>query len=567
MQLKSTIGTLLAAAVLVLATPALAQDLNYKQADDFADWLVADGQFSKAAGLYAEAFEERARNVYAYKAAELYFYVKNYAKAAKFYEAVAKATSDYPDARLKYARSLKRMGNFEDALTEYTNFTKGYVAADSATMRQRVNEETAGVELALAEKKRVDPTIFVDRISAVINGMKNEIAPQIMADGSLTFISDFDGTMRAYSSERAGNAWTQMRPSPALPVLEDGGHIAGGTLVSKDRYVFGLCPATEFMAQPAVRCSIQEITRRGGEWGAPRAIAGNINVEGVSSTHPFIFEADGKEVMIFASDRPNGFGGLDLWKAERNLGSDVALYGTPVNLGATVNGPGNEVTPFFDQETRILSFSSDGGITLGGYDVFHATATEGIGGWTTAINPGTPINSTADDYHYRTVPGTTKAFLASNRSEDLSRTIMTNDDLYTVSYSYPNIAVELMIVDDATGEAVSDPTLTVSLNPDGFELKPMIVRRSLDGFFKFSLPTDRDVTLDVIRPYFDDSNLTIRIPNGEKDGFQVKPIRIDRTPVGDDDVQVVARVRRPGSTPERVEREVMTATGEEEEGQ
>lgn len=567
MQLKITIGALIATGILAFTTQAISQDLNYKQADDFADWLVADGQYGKAAGLYAEAFTERARTVYAYKAADLYFYVKDYAKAAKFFEAAAKS-SDFPDARLKYARTLKMMGQFEESTTQYTNFATAYTGADSVEVRKRVKIEKSGVELAIAERTRVDPTIFVDPVSPMINGMKNEIAPMIMDDGSLVFISDFDGTMRAYSSERSGNNWSQMRPAAAFPVLEEG-HIGGGTLVSKDRFVFSLCPQTELMSQPAVKCTIQEVTRRGGTWGTPKPIAGNINVDGSSSLAPFIFEEDGKEIMIFASDRPNGFGGMDLWKAERAIGSDVAVFGTPTNLGAEINTSGNEVTPFFDTETRVLSYSTNGAVSLGGYDVYHATATKGFDGWKTPVNPGTPINSTGDDYHYRMVPGTSTAYLSSNRSADLKRTNMVNDDLYTVTYDNTNIMVEVMVIDDATGQPVSDPTMTVSLNPDGLLLKPLVVRRSLDGYFSFALPVEREVTIDISRPYFDESNLSIRINANEKDGFAVKPMRIIRTTVGKDDVEVVARMRRPGSTTDPVKKDIMTATtkGADEESE
>ena len=553
-------------AVLLLACAAIgslsAQDLNHKQADDFADWLVADGQYAKAAGLYAEAFEERSRNVYAYKAAELYFFVKNYSKAAKFYEAAAKS-SDFPDARLKYARSLKHMGKFDDADTQYANYAKAYVAEDSSSVRAAVKVERAGIELAVAELERVDPTVFVDRISAVINGMKNEIAPTLDAKGNIVFISDFDGTMRAYSSERAGDSWTQMRPAPALPVIEDG-NIGGGTLVSADRFVFSLCPTTDLMTQPGdVNCTIQEVTRRGGTWGEPKPVGGNINVEGFSAAQPFIFEEGGKEIMIFASNRTGTVGGMDLWKAERGVGEKV--YGTPVNLGNKVNTTGNEVTPFFNTESRVLSFSTNGAVSLGGYDIVHATATDGVGNWTAATNPGTPINSSADDYYYREVPGTSRAFLSSNRSADISQTLMVNDDLYAVTYDSRNITVEVSVIDDATGQPVSDPTMVVKLNPDGFKLKPMVVRRSLDGYFSFTLPVEREITVEVERPYFDAETFTIEIPANEQDGFAVKPIRIERTPVGNDDIQVVARTRRPGSTTEPVKREVMTASGEGEE--
>ena len=572
MLYTTTLRRALAGAALALAATAgalHAQDLNHKQADDFADWLVADGQYAKAAGLYAEAFEERSRTVYAYKAAELYFFVKNYAKAAPFYEAAAKS-SDFPFATRQLARCYKRMGRFAEAMMEYGTFDATYHREDSSAVRAAVALEIEGVERAVAERERVDPTVFVDRVGGMVNGMKNEVAPALMPDGSLGFVSDFDGTMRAYSADAAGkNTWGQMRPSSLLPVIEEAGHIGGGTLVSPDRFVFSLCPTTDLMTQPGdVNCTLQEVTRRGGTWGAPKPLPGNVNVEGTSSAQPFVFEEGGKEIMIFASDREGGHGGMDLWKAERSLGSDVAKFGTPVNLGPAVNTPGHEVTPFFNPATRVLSFSSDGGVTLGGYDVRRATATDGVGKWTPATNPGTPVNSSADDYFYVEVPGTSTAYLASNRASDLTKTLMTNDDLYVVTYDSRNITVEIAILDDRTGKPVSDPTLQVSLNPDGRLVKPYLVRRSLDGYFQFTLPVDREVALSIERPYFDDAEFTVTIPATERDGYAVKPIRIARTPIADGDTEVVWREARPGQAadgPAATPAEVMTASGADDE--
>jgi len=537
-----------------------AQDISHKQADDFADWLVADGQFSKAAGLYADAFKEKSRNVYAYKAAELYFNVKDYAKAAKFYEAVANGSTEYPDARLMYARSLKQMCKFEEAIEEFNKFSKGYLAEDSAAVRTTVKQDIAGTELAIEELTRVDPTVFVDRLGQSINGMKNEIAPTLAADGSMTFISDFDGTMRVYSSSKGRNGWSQMRPAKDFPVLEEG-HIGGLTFASDDRIYVSICDQTENMIQPAVNCQINVITRMGNAWGEPKPIKGNINVEGASSLQPFVFEENDKEVMIFSSNRPNGYGGMDIWRAERDIASDISVFSTPVNLGTSVNGSGNEVTPFFNTETRVLSYSSNGGATLGGYDVFHATTKDGLKSWTTGVNPGTPVNSSADDYHYMEVIGSSSAYLSSNRMEDMTTTHFVNDDVYEVTYDNPNVTIEFAVLDDKTGLPVSDPTINVQLNPDGRMLKPLTIRRSIDGYFALTLPVDRDIVVDVSRPYFDDSNTTLYIPLGESDGYEIKPFRLERTRVGKDDILVVSRSEKVDN-PNAVKREVMTASGE-----
>lgn len=562
MPQKIIYRVLIALIAILLIQTTQAQDISHKQADDFADWLVADGQFSKAAGLYADAFKEKSRNVYAYKAAELYFAVKDYSKAAKFYEAVAKGSTEYPDARLKYARSLKQMCKYDEALTQFNNFKNAYVAEDSAMVRAAVKQDIAGTELAIAELTRVDPTVFVDRLGQSINGMKNEISPTIAQDGSMNFISDFDGTMRVYSSSKGRNGWSQMRPAKDFPVLEEG-HIGGISFASENRIYVSICDQTENMIQPAVNCQINVITRTGNTWGTPQPIKGNINVEGASSLQPFVFQEDGNEVMIFASNRPNGFGGMDLWRAERSVDSDNAVFSAPVNLGTSVNGPGNEVTPFFNTETRVLSYSSNGGATLGGYDVFQSTTKDGLKSWTTATNPGTPVNSTADDYHYMEVTGSSTAYLSSNRMEDMAATHFVNDDVYQVTYDNPNVTIEFAVLDDKTGKPVSDPTINVQLNPDGRMLKPLTIRRSIDGYFSLTLPVDRDIVIDVTRPYFDDSNTTLFIPLGESDGYEIKPLRLERSNVGKDDILVVSRTEKVND-PTAIKREIMTASGEEE---
>ena len=537
--------TALAAAVAFGVTaPALlsAQEISHKQADNFANWLVVDGQHAKAAKLYADAFEEKATNAYGYQAAELYYYVKDYTRAAKFYLEIAEKSDDYPDARLKYAESLRRMGKLAEAHAAFKLVKLKYREADSAAVNRQVADALSGLDLANDELTRVDPTVFVDKLGGSINSLKNEIAP-MMIGKSLVFSSDFDGTMRAYSSSRGREGWSQMRPAPELPIIEEG-HLGGGSLVSEDRFVFSLCEQSMHMAQPAVACTIQEVTRRGGAWGEPKPVPGLINAEGQSAAHPFVFEEGGKEVMIFAADRPGGEGGLDLWRATRELKAG-APWGQPINLGKNVNTPGHEVTPFFNPETGVLSFASDGGVTLGGYDVVQVTRQGN--GWTKRTNPGTPVNSSADDYYYREVAGEAKAYLASNRSEDLTQTSLSNEDIFVVTYDNPNIRTELAILDDHTGAPISDPTITVFVNPDGLRRKPMLAQRSINGTYSLMLPVDRDVTIAVERPYTDGAEVDLVIPYNERDGYALPSVRLRRTETADEGVEVVAGATDPAT--------------------
>ena len=290
---------------------------------------------------------------------------------------------------------------------------------------------------------------------------------------------------------------------------------------------------------------------------------GPINAEGVTAAHPFIFEAGGKQVMIFASDHSGGLGGMDLYRSERPAGNAKAAWGKPVNLGPEINTPGNEVTPFYNPETRVLSFASDGAITLGGYDIVQSTAQDpSLRKWGALVNPGTPVNSTADDYYYREVVGKSQAYLSSNRAADLSSTGLSNEDIFVVTYDNPNIRTEFAVIDDATGKPISDPTITVKVNPDGLQVKPMLSQRSINGTYSLMLPVDREITIEVERPYTEGAKIDLLIPYNERDGYQLQSARLRRSDAKPGDVEVVAGLQDgAGRNPDG--KGVMTASGKE----
>lgn len=95
--------------------------------------------------------------------------------------------------------------------------------------------------------------------------------------------------------------------------------------------------------------------------------------------------------LYFASNRPGGLGGFDIYVSYFKDGN----WSKPENLGPEVNTSGNEITPFFDGEQ--LYFASDFHFGLGGYDNFSAQVEDGV--WSSAVNLGKGINSPSDDYY------------------------------------------------------------------------------------------------------------------------------------------------------------------------
>ena len=114
--------------------------------------------------------------------------------------------------------------------------------------------------------------------------------------------------------------------------------------------------------------------------------------------------------LIFASDRPGGFGGADLWRCEKK-GSG---WLEPVNLGPTVNSGGDELFPFMADDSTLY-FASNGWPGLGGLDVFswipRAQRIEHL---------PIPVNSSADDFALY-VEADGSGFLSSNRGDWVDR--------------------------------------------------------------------------------------------------------------------------------------------------
>jgi Tol biopolymer transport system component len=124
------------------------------------------------------------------------------------------------------------------------------------------------------------------------------------------------------------------------------------------------------------------------EWGAP-VLVPNVNSE-FTEVGPGISK-DGRS-LYFASDRPGGFGSVDLWVSQRDTTTET--WGPPVNLGPTINTPAAELVPAFSRDGHWMFFNSDRPGGYGSLDVWssYRPNTHDDLGWTTPVNLGANIN-------------------------------------------------------------------------------------------------------------------------------------------------------------------------------
>lgn len=79
---------------------------------------------------------------------------------------------------------------------------------------------------------------------------------------------------------------------------------------------------------------------------------------------------DGLEI-VFDSDRTGGFGGLDIWTANRSDVSDA--WSVPENAGANINSNLGETRPFLSWDRKTLYFGTARAGVEGAADIFYST--------------------------------------------------------------------------------------------------------------------------------------------------------------------------------------------------
>jgi outer membrane protein OmpA-like peptidoglycan-associated protein len=102
--------------------------------------------------------------------------------------------------------------------------------------------------------------------------------------------------------------------------------------------------------------------------------------------------SDGK-VLFFASAREGGYGGIDIYKSEKQKNG---LWGEAQNLGPVINTASDDKTPFIHSDSQTLYFATNGRLGLGGFDVFYSQY-NGLGQWSEPKNMGYPINTENDE--------------------------------------------------------------------------------------------------------------------------------------------------------------------------
>lgn len=217
------------------------------------------------------------------------------------------------------------------------------------------------------------------------------------------------------------------------------------------------------------RLKIYRVVLEGETWGEITSL--NFNSNEYSSCHPALSE-DGKKI-IFASDRPGGYGHMDLYISYYLNGE----WSLPENLGPEINTSGNELFPYLHSD-GTLYFASDLQVGIGGLDIFKASFNGSK--WFNSINLGAPINSSKDDFGFIINKTNTNGYFTSNRSGG-------GDDIYHFKSDH-TLQLIGKVINCNNGEVISGSIVNLMSDETIVDSK----FSDKDGKFYFNVPFDKD---------------------------------------------------------------------------
>ncbi len=380
-----------------LLLPVYAQELKYLQ-DIFidAEYFFVTGDYQDALPYYLQIYEKMPENAnIAYRIGicclnmpdkkdlsleYLEAAVRN--MSAKHKEGTITQTSAPYDALYDLAQAYRINYQFVNAKETLMRFSATLLPDD------KDNIDFINHEIKVCNDAReliANPVTFTEEnLGGIINDEKSNFNPVISANGNtfayMVSMKFYDAIML---SELIDGKWAT--PVNITPELESDGDVYISCL-SNDGKVLYLSKDDNFNSD-IYTCSFD-----GVRWGKSTPLNTNINTKYWES-HGFVSEKG--DVLIFASDRPGGFGGLDLYISRKTEGG----WGTPVNLGPEINTPFNEDRPSLINNGKSLFFSSQGHNNMGGYDLFRSDMQDNSL-WSTPENLGYPINTPDDDIYF-----------------------------------------------------------------------------------------------------------------------------------------------------------------------
>lgn len=350
---------------------------------------------------------------------------------------------------------------FDKAIGSYNNFLE--IAKDNSTLKINTERQIEYCQNA-KELMKFPVKVKFENLGNEINSMDDDYYPFIPNDESFIIFN----SNRNIGEEQLAQA------DILISYVKDGEYTSAiklpesiNTKTGREEIVGLNANGTEailFFESFTNGGDLFECKIDGKEFGEPVKLDRNVNSKSIEIAA--CISNDNKK-LYFASDRPGGYGGVDLYLCQR---LPNGKWSEAQNLGPSVNTKYDEDFPNISPDGKILYFSSRGHTSMGGYDIYKSEWDEFKKKFVGAKNLGYPINTPGDDMNFRVSENGKYGYASALRKEgvgglDIYRVIFQEIEPNYTALSGRIIAKDgkkkfndlfIQVVDAETGDVYGD---------------------------------------------------------------------------------------------------------------
>ena len=484
--------------------------------------FLAEGNVRGALNIYRELLKDYTNDAMLnYRIGECHYGLNNFELAVEYFQNARKLNIEVDDElHFNLGQAYHRNNQLDKSLESYNT----YNVTASKKDRKYHNITLRIAQIDYAKKMIANPVnVKFENLGKNINSRGGDYAPSISADGKTMIFTSRRSDTKGGGIDKAGdfkyfediylsnwdsvdNKWSKAYPIEGR--LNTDGHDASLSISPDGNKIYiyrndgGAYIGDIFVSKKR---------KTSGTWGTPKSLEKPINSSYFESSA--CLSADGNKLYFVSEKEGKRFGAQgsgDIYVAER---INKTIWGEPKNLGPIINTPEDENTVFIHPDGKTLFFSSDGHLSIGGYDIFMSKLQDD-GTWGKPENLGYPINTIGKDAHFvLSMDGKTAHYSAVKEDGFGER------DIYKIDLSeYPilsdGVTTSLSILKGKVKDGEDNVIANLSFKDEGGKEVAKTICND-DGDFFITLPGGKKYTVSVSAKAYDTMDVTVDLPLGK----------------------------------------------------
>jgi outer membrane protein OmpA-like peptidoglycan-associated protein len=396
--------------------------------------------------------------------------------------------------KLPYSINQAGMGKFKEALATVSDFLAIPGLSEKSIKAAQYRKGCFELALQLQSQQNRGKYQFQPiNLGNKVNSANMEYYPSINALNNKIIFNRRLASEDFFQAQKMGNQWVNVQ---ALDGFYNSEFNEGAqTLSSNAKYlVFVGCNFPNGKGS----CDLMASSFNGKTWSDPTNLGAPINTEYWESAPSL---SPDEQALYFSSNRVGGYGGKDIYVSYRQKSG---AWGTPINLGPSINTSGEEASPFIHADNQTLYFLSSGLPGLGGDDLFIAKKLADSS-WAKPTNLGYPINTIENEGSLVVANNATTAYFASDRAGGFGLLDLYAFDIPKDISPEATVWLQGIVKDSSTQKGIPALFELADANKNTTLMK---VQADEDGNYLVAIPSNKQYTAYIYRKgylYFNDN--------------------------------------------------------------